>query len=98
MKEELFDQLFGNRIYLEIPKQEESKLVVDENTKEALQKELLKKMSKLKVYSVGDLITNINIGDVVLVHPDALKQALIIPLSEEVSVLLVSPFDIIHRW
>ena len=40
-------QLLGNRIYLEMPKKEESKIVVDENTKEALQKEFLKKMNRL---------------------------------------------------
>ena len=35
-------KLLGNRIYLEMPKEdEESKLIVDENTKEALQRELL---------------------------------------------------------
>ena len=32
-------KLLGNRIYLEVPKQvEDNKLIVDENTKEALQK------------------------------------------------------------
>ena len=40
-------KLLGNRIYLEIPKKEESKLIVDENTKESLEKEMLKKMNKL---------------------------------------------------
>ena len=35
-------KLLGNRIYLEMPKQEEdSKLIVDENTKEALERETL---------------------------------------------------------
>ena len=50
-------KLLGNRIYLEMPKQEEdSKLIVDENTKEALQREMLKKFSKLTVHTVGDTI------------------------------------------
>lgn len=93
-----FKKLRGNRIYLELPKKEESKLVVDENTKEALQKELLKKMSKLKVYAVGDLVTDIISGDEVLVDPSAISKSLIIPLSEEKEVLLVSPFDIVHIW
>lgn len=93
-----FKKLRGNRVYLELPKKEESKLVVDENTKEALQKELLKKMSKLKVYAVGDLVTDIISGDEVLVDPSAISKALIIPLSEEKEVLLVSPFDIVHIW
>ena len=43
-------KLLGNRIYLEMPKQnEENKIVVDENTKEALQREMLKTLSKLTI-------------------------------------------------
>jgi hypothetical protein len=94
-------KLLGNRIYLEMPKKEESKLIVDENTKEALQKELLKKMSKLKIHSVGTGISipELKPGVEVLVDPIALRdKALVIPLSEEEDVMLVSPFDIIHIW
>jgi hypothetical protein len=95
------ENLLGNRIYLEMPKKEESKLVVDENTKEALQKEFLKKMNRLKIHSVGDAIMNPNlvVGAEVLVDPSALRdKALVIPLSEEEDVLLVSIFDIIQIW
>lgn len=93
--------LLGNRIYLEMPKKDESKLIVDDNTKEALQKELLKKMSRLKIHSVGDGAMNPNlvVGAEVLVDPSALRdKTLIIPLSDEEDVLLVSPFDIIQIW
>jgi len=94
-------KLLGNRIYLEMPKKEESKLIVDENTKEALQKELLKKMSRLKVHSVGTAITDpdLKVGVEVLVDPSALRdKTLIIPLSETEDVMLVSIFDIVHIW
>jgi hypothetical protein len=95
-------KLLGNRIYLEMPKKEESKLIVDENTKEALQKELLKKMSRLKVHSVGTAITDpdLKVGVKVLVDPTALRsdKTLIIPLSEDEDVMLVSIFDIVHIW
>jgi hypothetical protein len=94
-------KLLGNRIYLEMPKKEDSKLIVDENTKEALQKELLKKMSRLKVHSVGTAITDpdLVIGCEVLVDPTALRdKTLIIPLSEDEDVMLVSIFDIVHIW
>lgn len=94
-------KLLGNRIYLEIPKKEESKLIVDENTKESLQKELLKKMSRLKVHSVGTAITDpdLKVGVEVLVDPSALRdKAVIIPLSEDEEVMLISPFDIIQIW
>lgn len=96
-----FKKLLGNRVYLEMPKkEEESKLIVDENTKESLKKELLSKMSRLKVYAVGDLVTSISVGDEVLVDPEALstRKAVIIPLSQEKEVLLVSPFDVVHLW
>lgn len=95
-----FKKLLGNRIYLNMPKkEEETKLIVDENTKEALKKELLSKMSRLSVYAVGDLVSNISVGDEVLVDPEALsRKAVIIPLSEDKEVLLVSPFDIVHIW
>lgn len=91
-------KLLGNRIYLEMPKKEESKLIVDENTKEALEKEMLKKMSKLKVHTVGTANMEIKEGDYVLVDPAALSKASLIPINDDESVLLVSPFDIIMIW
>ena len=90
--------LLGNRIFLEIPKKEESKLIVDENTKESLEKEMIKKMSRLVVHSVGDTIQNIKKGDVILVDPAGLQKAPLIPLSDDEQVLLVSPFDVIMKW
>jgi hypothetical protein len=90
--------VLGNRIYLEMPKKEESKLIVDDNTKESLEKEMLKKMNKLKVHSVGTANMDIKVGDVVLVDPAALSKASLIPLSDSETVLLVSPFDVIMIW
>jgi hypothetical protein len=55
-------------------------------------------MSRLEVYDVGDLITTVKVGDVVLVDPGKLKDAMVIPLSDDKDVLLVSPFDVIHVW
>ena len=91
-------KLLGNRIYLEIPKKEESKLIVDENTKESLEKEMLKKMNKLKVHSIGTANMDVKVGDFVLVDPAALSKAPLIPLSDDETVLLVSPFDVIQIW
>lgn len=93
-------KLLGNRIYLEIPKKEESKLIVDENTKEALEKEMYKKMSKLTIHSVGTANMDAELvpGAIVLVDPAALQKAPLIPLSDEENVLLVSPFDVIMVW
>jgi hypothetical protein len=94
-------KLLGNRIYLEMPKKEESKVIVDDNTKESLQKALLNKMNRLKVHSVGTAITDpdLVVGCEVLVDPSALRdKTLVIPLSESEDVLLISVFDIVHIW
>ena len=90
--------LLGNRIYLEMPEKEESKLIVDDNTKESLEKEMLKKMNKLKVHSIGTSNMDIKVGDFVLVDPAALSKCPLIPLSDSETVLLVSPFDVIMIW
>jgi len=76
-----FKLLRGNRLLLDLPKKEESKLIVDENTKEALEKELLLKYNKLTVYAVGDLVTDIKAGDEILVDPSALGKAPVIPIG-----------------
>jgi len=99
MSKKPYKELLGNRIYLELPKKEDSKLIVDENTKEALQKEVMKKMSKLKVYDVGTNVESIKVGDIVLVDPSKITNAVVIPnLSLDVDIILVSPFDVIHIW
>jgi len=93
-------KLLGNRILLELPPQDEnSKLIVDENTKEALQRELLNKMSKLKVLQVGTIVTEIKAGDVVLVDPAALNKSTLVPINDnDDRAILVSPFDVIQIW
>ena len=93
-------KLLGNRILLELPPQDDnSKLIVDENTKEALQRELLNKMSKLKVLQVGTVVTEIKVGDWVLVDPAALNKATLVPINDQDDrAILVSPFDVIQIW
>lgn len=93
-------KLLGNRIYLEMPLQDDSsKLIVDDNTKEAVQRELLNKMSKLKVVQIGTIVTEIKIGDWVLVDPAALNKATLVPINDnDDRVILVSPFDVIMVW
>jgi hypothetical protein len=92
-----FKLLRGNRLLLDLPKKDEGKLIVDENTKEALEKEMMQKLNKLVVYSVGDLVTDIKAGDEILMDPSALGKAPVIPINGE-NKLLVSPFDVILIW
>jgi hypothetical protein len=92
-----FKQLRGNRLLLDLPKKEEGKLIVDENTKEALEKEMMQKLNKLTVYAVGDLVQDIKPGDEILVDPASLQKSPVIPIGDE-NKLLVSPFDVILVW
>ena len=79
-----YKKLLGNRIYVNVPKKEEkTKLIVDTATKEELQREMLKKMSKLTVYDVGDSVSIVKAGDIVLIDPAKLKDAMLIPLNED---------------
>lgn len=93
-------KLLGNRVLLQLPAEDnDSKLIVDDNTKEALQRELLNKMSKLKVLQVGTIVTEIKEGDWVLVDPAALNKATLVPINDnDDRAILVSPFDIIQIW
>lgn len=92
-----FKKLLGNRILLDLPKKEEGKLIVDENTKEALEKEMMQKLKKLSVFAVGDLVSNVSVGDEILVDPASLSKAPVIPIGDE-NKLLVTPFDVILVW
>jgi hypothetical protein len=55
-------------------------------------------MSKLVVYAVGDLVTDIVEGDSILVDPSKLSGGLLVPLTSDKNVLLISSFDVIHVW
>lgn len=95
---EFFKRLRGNRVFLELPSKDEGKIIVDENTKEALNRELVLKMRKLKVYAKGDLVNDFEKGDYVLVDPEALRRAPVVLLSEVKSVLMVNQLDIAMIW
>jgi len=93
-----FKRLKGNRIYLSIPEFKESPIYLTEELKEAFILEEKKKYTKLEVYAVGDIVHDVERGDVVLVDPAALQNAPVISLSDTKKVILISPFDIIHIW
>lgn len=94
--------VLGKFVYITLPPQEDSKLIVDSNTKEALNKELMMKLSRLKVWAVGDAANpKIKENSWVLVNPSALQRAEIVPFEfegEKTLKALISDYDIIHIW
>lgn len=95
-----FKKLLGSRLYITLPPKDKSNLTVDANTKEALQKELLLKMSRLTVYAVGTGINDPDFveGIEVLIDPGKISTGTIVPLSADHNVLMISVFDVIHIW
>jgi hypothetical protein len=91
--------VLGKNIYLNIPEEEDRKVIVDQNTKEALEKELLRKLKKLEVWAVGESANpQIAVGDWVLVDPAAISQAKMVEFDDGVTRALVLDYHIIHIW
>jgi hypothetical protein len=93
-----FKKLRGNRILLDHPELEEPNLYLDEATKEALKQEQTSKFYRLTVYAVGDTITDINVGDEVLVDVGAIFGKSLKYIIGGKEKILVSPFDVILIW
>lgn len=95
----------GRFVYITMPDKPKTKVIVDENTKEALQKAMLKELRITTIYAKGDLVSEkIKVGDSVLVNPATLANpgTVMITLEDEggkeVIVALIQDYDIIHVW
>ena len=93
-----FKKLLGNRVYISMPTIAESAIILSEEVKKSIISSEQDKFQKLKVYAKGDLVTTVEEGDEVLVHPGVLANALVVPLTKEISVILVNSLDIIQVW
>lgn len=93
-----FKRLLGNRLYLEIPEEPKSAVILDDESKAALEIEKTKKYGRLKVYAVGDTITHIEEGDEIMIDPSSVANVIRIPLSEDRVVMMISIFQVAHIW
>lgn len=96
--------VMGRFIYITMPPKPETKVIIDHNTKEALQKAMLKELRVTTIYAKGELVSDkLNVGDRVLVNPSALANPATVMISleengKEIVVALIQDFDIIHVW
>jgi hypothetical protein len=95
---EHYKSLRGNRILLNYPDLEESNLILDKATKEAIKEEKLSKFDRLTVYAVGDTVTDIKPGDEVFMDPISLKHKGIQVIVGGELKIVTSPFDVILVW
>lgn len=93
--------VLGKFIYVDLPEKEESKIIVDENTKEALQRELLKTLQRVTIWAVGDAANPLlKEGQEVLVNPSALTggNAKMVPFPDGKVRALILDYDVVHIW
>lgn len=93
-------KVLGKFVYISLPeKEQESKIIVDNNTKEDLNKALLQKFKKLEVWAVGESANPaIKEGQQVLVDPSAISQAKMVEFDDGSVKALVLDYNIIHIW
>ena len=93
-----FRKILGHRVYLEIPAEPKSDIILDEASKAALEAERLRKWGRLRVYAVGEAVTDLKQGDIVMIDPSSMSRVYRIPITADKDVLLVSLHDIAHIW
>lgn len=96
--EKPFKKVFGNRVYLEVPKMPESSIVISEESKKKWFEDNKLALSKFTVYAVGDSVNSIKEGDVVAVDQPALARAAVLKIDEGKEVIVISIFDVAHIW
>lgn len=92
---EHYKQLRGNRILLDYPDLEKSNIILDKATEAELKES---KFDRLKVFAVGDTVTDVQVGDEVFMDPISLKHKGIQMLVGGKVKIVASPFDIILVW
>jgi hypothetical protein len=91
-------EVLGHRVYLEMPKEPDSNVILDQATKSAIEQENLRRWGHLRVVAKGAGVTEVEVGDIVMIDPLSVNRSCKVPLSATKTVLMVSVFDIAHIW
>jgi hypothetical protein len=90
-------KLKGKRVLLSRPVLEKSAIELTPEVQASLDQENMKKWTHLEVFAVGDLVTDIKVGDVVYLPKNALEQSDILEVDGEVKIM-TSDFQIAIVW
>lgn len=90
-------KLKGKRVLLSKPVLETSPIHMTPDVQESLDRENMKKWTRLEVFAVGESVENISVGDMVYVPKGGLERSDIIDIDGEIK-LMVSDFDIAIIW
>jgi hypothetical protein len=81
-------KLRGQRILLNLPKPPDTQLFLNEKIKNEMMEQQMKKMVKLEVFDVGELVDDIKKGDVVYIPVKDLQQADVVEIGNKPKALL----------
>jgi hypothetical protein len=90
-------KLKGKRVLLSRPVLEKSAIELSPEVQASLDQENMKKWTHLEVFAIGDLVTDIKLGDVVYLPKNAIEQCDIIEVDGELK-LMTSDFQIAVIW
>ena len=93
-----FKKVLGKRVYLELPDMPDSAVILSDGAKKELLEAEKAKLLKLKVYAVGDQVTSVEEGDVIMADPRALMNAPTISVGDGVKVIIIEEYDVSHIW
>lgn len=95
-----YKTLLGNRIYVVIDLPTYSIQMAD-SAKKALIAEAAKKLSRAVVYDIGTGVhpdNPIKVGDEVMVGKEGIIRGDLVNLSDDLSVMMVNPIEIVQIW
>lgn len=83
-------KLRGRKILINIPilDQPKTKLELSPETQAELDKEFAKKLTRLEVFAVGNLVEDIEVGDVVYIGGSGLENAERIDINGEIKLMI----------
>jgi len=90
-------KLKGKRVLLSRPVIEKSTIELSPEVQASLDQENMKKWTHLEVFAVGDLVTEIQVGEIVYIPSNVLNQSDIVEVDGEVK-LMISDFQIAIAW
>lgn len=87
----------GKRVLLSKPTLAKSAIEMSPEVQESIERENMKKWTHLEVFSIGDTVTDIKVGDVVYLPKYALERSDILEVDGEVKIM-VAESDIAIIW
>jgi len=81
-------KLRGQRILLNLPKPPDSQLFLNEKIKNEMMEAQMKKMVKLEIFDVGELVEDVKKGDMVYIPIKELQQADVVEIGNKPKALL----------